>query len=78
MPNASLELTHDDQGPVLWIAPDDLEPLRSALIAMGVPFTEDPDDACCVEGSWASIRPDVPKLEAAGGLPALQAQLIAG
>lgn len=75
MANAPLELTRDDNGAVLWIAPDDVEPLRTALIALQVPFTEAPDDACCVEGSWASIRPDVDALERAGGLAALQARL---
>lgn len=72
MANAPLELTRDDRGPVLWIAPDDVEPLRAALIALQVPFSEDPDDACCIAGSWASIRPDVERLEAAGGLAELQ------
>ncbi len=75
MPNAPLELTQDEHGPVLWLAPDDVEPLRAALIELQVPFTEAPDDACCVEGSWASIRPDIARLEAVGGLPALQAKL---
>jgi hypothetical protein len=78
MANAPLELTHDEHGPVLWIAPDDVEPLRAALLALQVPFTEAPDDPCCVSGAWASIRPDVSRLEAVGGLSVLRARLAAG